>query len=622
MQRLLVLLLLASCLTPAFAAKVAILIGCNAYSHFNPLKCSVTAAGYQVYTMTGKEVDAKGAPLFDNVPSKGNIEHQLGVWAADRSYGVKDTLLFFFSGHGIRSRDGLDYLAPLDGVMKDDGVDFSSLVPMHLIYEQLRRSKAENLIIIADACRNEPGKSLEKSNGFGSSATKDITDIKSWGEQRVAWLYSCSEEQRSYEMPNGAGSYFTHFLTKGLNGEAATNGKVTASSLCAYVKERVRAAVAKAENGAQEPWFTFTNADPTAMVLADSIQKAPLSITITAPEALARGDELVCLGTEVTLTGYVSEAPGVELWYRGAKMPLGAVASELGAVRPFSQVLTGLQPGNHYDIALGLRDSAGRKVIKQLHIHCAQALVASNATPVSVNNKDGAELIFIPAGEFLMGSADSDKEGTTVEKPQHTVYLDAYYIYKNDVTVAQYRRFCAATGCRMPTPPKWGWLDDHPVVNVSWKDATQYADWAGTRLPTEAQWEKAARGVDGWIYPWGNDWDAGKAQCSHTEWGDAGKTAKVGSYPAGASPYGVMDMAGNVWQWCADFYDPNYYVKAMNRNPSGPRDVYGYVHVLRGGSWLEHNAGDFRTTNRYRNTNGGFESFGFRCVCDVKVCTN
>jgi formylglycine-generating enzyme required for sulfatase activity len=191
------------------------------------------------------------------------------------------------------------------------------------------------------------------------------------------------------------------------------------------------------------------------------------------------------------------------------------------------------------------------------------------------NHKDGAVMIFIPKGEFLMGSNDYDDE-----KPPHRVTLDDYWIYKFPVTVAQYRRFCQATGRQEPLPPNWGWQDDHPIVNVSWNDATAYATWAGVRLPTEAEWEKAARGTDGRRYPWGNEWDA--SRCNNWKTGPE-QTTPVGSYPQGVSPYGVHDMVGNVWEWCADWYGENYYRTAPSENPKGPG--WGQYRVLRGGSW-------------------------------------
>jgi len=224
------------------------------------------------------------------------------------------------------------------------------------------------------------------------------------------------------------------------------------------------------------------------------------------------------------------------------------------------------------------------------------------------NPIDGAVMLHIPAGEFLMGSNDYAEE-----KPQHRrVHLDAYWIYKYPVTVAQYRKFCGSTRREMPEEPKWGWREDHPVVNVSWDDAKAYADWAGVALPTEAQWEKAARGTDGRTFPWGNVWDPSKC---NNDVGDKGpkRTTVVGNYPDGTSPYGVLDMAGNVGEWCGDWYDAGYY-DAPRRNPTGPPS--GGKFVLRGGSWLNLDPTFFRCADRTTFDVPGYRSvyIGFRCA--------
>ncbi len=232
-----------------------------------------------------------------------------------------------------------------------------------------------------------------------------------------------------------------------------------------------------------------------------------------------------------------------------------------------------------------------------------------------INPIDGAEMVLVPAGEFLMGSRDDDKWAECVEKPQHKVYLDSYYIYKTEVTVAQYRKFCHATGRKnMPPKPKWGWIDNHPIVNVSWDDAKAYADWAGVKLPTEAQWEKAARGTDDRIYPWGNKWDAKKC-VNYTN--SNGITKPVGSISAGASPYGCLDMAGNVWEWCWDWYADDYYKNTPIKNPMGPG--IGELRVLRGGSWYGNYYISYsRCTFRYNCNPGNYDDDGgFRCASPV-----
>ena len=233
----------------------------------------------------------------------------------------------------------------------------------------------------------------------------------------------------------------------------------------------------------------------------------------------------------------------------------------------------------------------------------------------------GDTRIFIPAGEFLMGISEKDIEALLREYPnwqrsynteqlKRTIYLDSYSISKTPVTVAQYRLFCAITWRNMPPTPPWGWKDDHPIVNVSWEDAKAYCAWEGGNLPTEAEWEKAARGTDGRIYPWGNEWDGSKCANSVSP-NDLKSTMPVGSYQEGTSPYGVLDMAGNVWEWCLDVYSANYYKAAPDRNPVNTQK--GSFYTLRGGSFFNNEKIWFRASARndfYRFVIG----WGFRCV--------
>jgi serine/threonine protein kinase/formylglycine-generating enzyme required for sulfatase activity len=228
-------------------------------------------------------------------------------------------------------------------------------------------------------------------------------------------------------------------------------------------------------------------------------------------------------------------------------------------------------------------------------------------------------MVYVPAGEFIMGS----DEGDSHEQPVHTVYLDAFYIDKYEVTNAQYRKCVEAGACDAPSPTYYDDADyaQHPVVLVSWDDAHDYCRWAGKRLPTEAEWEKAARGKDRQVYPWGNTFDGSKLNfcdknCSHS-WKDASvddgytHTAPVGSYPAGASPYGALDMAGNVREWVADWYDQGYYSQSPYRNPKGPES--GQERVVRGSSWIT-SEDTIRAAFRGHVTNRGDDALGFRCA--------
>ena len=226
-------------------------------------------------------------------------------------------------------------------------------------------------------------------------------------------------------------------------------------------------------------------------------------------------------------------------------------------------------------------------------------------TQIMMSQKDGMELVYVPEGEFLMGSNEVDNE-----QPIHTVYLDAYWIDQTEVTNAMYEKCVEAGSCEKPSGLYFyeaGKYDDHPVVFVDWYQAEAYCEWAGRRLPSEAQWEKAARGDDGRTYPWGEGIDCGHAQYS----GCDGNTILVGSLPSGASPYGALNMAGNVYEWVADWYDENYYENSPYENPQGPSS--GGYRVLRGGSWGSDDMA-VRSANRYSRTPSHTgNGHGFRC---------
>ena len=232
---------------------------------------------------------------------------------------------------------------------------------------------------------------------------------------------------------------------------------------------------------------------------------------------------------------------------------------------------------------------------------------------------DGIIMVYIPPGKFTMGS--NDPAAYDNEKPPHTVYLDGYWLGKYEVTLAQYKAFISETGHQaLPSyVSKYSPGDNHPVTGVSREDAAAYCKWLSGKLgvrfnfklPTEAQWEKAARGTDARKYPWGNQ-KPDKILANFAS--KIGKTSPVGSYPQGASPYVLLDMAGNVWEWCIDWYDKNYYKSSPDKNPTGPKS--GTYRVLRGGGWGD-DAGYLRCSDR---GSGGpsvrYLSVGFRLCQD------
>ena len=231
---------------------------------------------------------------------------------------------------------------------------------------------------------------------------------------------------------------------------------------------------------------------------------------------------------------------------------------------------------------------------------------------------DPVSMITIPAGEFLMGSPEGI--GRQDERPQRSVYLDKFAIDQIEVTNERYMTFVKATGHRTPPNP-YGTgplvsvtgIEHLPVVQTTWYDAKAYCTWAKKRLPTEAEWEKAARGTDGRLYPWGNEPPTAKRANFDREWEDEKTLHPVGSMSDGDSPYGVKDMAGNAREWVSDWYDADYYQDAPKSNPPGP-DKKGVVRSIRGGSWHSP-ASDITTTARGR---GGFalqtHGTGFRCA--------
>jgi formylglycine-generating enzyme required for sulfatase activity len=264
---------------------------------------------------------------------------------------------------------------------------------------------------------------------------------------------------------------------------------------------------------------------------------------------------------------------------------------------------------------------------------------------------DGMIMVYVPAGEFLMGSVSDDPDSDRDESPRHLVSLDGFWIDGTEVTNAMFSHFVADTGYETDAEGKGGslvWNQDnnkeyleganwrhphgpastiqgleHPVSQISWHDAVAYCTWAGRRLQTEAEWEKAARGVNAQRFPWGDRGAAGNLlnfadRNLDVPWADTAVndgyqyTAPVGSYPNGASTYGALDMAGNVYEWVADWYDQDTYSLSTMVNPQGPQS--GDERVLRGGGWV---SGEIFTRSAFRNRlspDDSTDAYGFRCA--------
>jgi len=302
-------------------------------------------------------------------------------------------------------------------------------------------------------------------------------------------------------------------------------------------------------------------------------------------------------------------------------------------------------------------------------VACEQAPPSpSRAGETRIRPADDMVMVYVPTGEFEMGTSwlgsirrafsprDRERAGFGLyvfsnERPRHTVYLDAFWIDQTEVTVAMFRTFVEDTGYET-TAEQQGWgkpwtdrpdewpqvngadwqhprglgssaVDDHPVTQVSWEDAAAYCAWAGGQLPTEAQWEKACRGTDGRMWPWGNTYDANRlssceAQCPIERWKDDryddgyAFTAPVGSFPDGVSPYGALDMAGNLWEWVADWYADDYYGGSPYENPLGPDS--GTVRAMRGGAWYNTDVWVTCSVRHQNPPSDLYDDLGFRCA--------
>jgi formylglycine-generating enzyme required for sulfatase activity len=484
--------------------------------------------------------------------------------------------LFYYAGHGVQV-NGVNYLIPIGARLVKAADAKVHTVAAEQVLNSMEEAGNPTNIVILDACRNNP---------FPSRWPAARPGLAPMAAVRGALIAYATAPGAVAADGNGRNGTYTKYLLHTL---------AVPGLFIEQVFKHVRVAVEEETSGAQIPW-------ESSSLRGDLILHAAVATSSQVPEG-------------VTATPTQASAP--------TSAPTAASPPAPTSTLP-------------------------------------QALA-----PTLVGN-DGAEMVLVPAGTFLMGS--TEEEVTALlhqyrglrralfrdESPRHQVFVEAFYIDKYEVTNGRFQQFVQATGYRTQAEDagggkiratgngkeKWAsvpdasWrspkglgstiigLETHPVVQVTWKDAQAYCAWAGKRLPTEAEWEKAARGTDGRAYPWGNEPDHTLVnfcdrRCAFPErdtTADDGhaETAPVGSYEAGKNPYEVYDMAGNVWEWVADWYEAKYYQHSPDRNPPGP--TAGSQVVLRGGSWL-YPPPTFRVPTRAgvppdrRNNN-----IGFRCA--------
>jgi len=376
--------------------------------------------------------------------------------------------------------------------------------------------------------------------------------------------------------------------------------------------------------GAPELWSSYHNGDNLLFKKSDFLDPSGSHLF---QQLLRSPEPTVVLLTRIlrdACTGFRADVPDLE---RAIHATEGrTLPASVSSVSPVLSVPVSKSPVvsavHWWQEAISTQPTpSGRPVLPASPMFAA----ASFAQMRRVNPKDGANMIWIPAGEFKMG----DPKRGEFKK----VNLRGYYIYEKPVTVGQYRKFVeemqrqgkqiAGNEAKLPAPyfdtrwredydATWNWTED-PVVRITWVEAAAYAEWAGVRLPTEAEWEKAARGTDGRRFPWGDVFDNSKLWCSVTQ--RRYSTVPAGLFVGGASPFGVLDMAGNVFQWCSDWYDKDYPLSAPRNDPQGP--LTGQERVARGSAWSTRGSDSyFRAASRSKRSTPERRdhSLGFRCA--------
>lgn len=561
--------------------------------------------------------------LLNERATRREIERVLGS-TIRRAAKPEDRLFVFFATHGVTTvlphggEEG--YLLPYDADPEDLSVTALSMQHLKQIGQRI---PAKHMLVAVDACYG--GYSLVRAQ---APPVVDQRYLDLVSRSRVMQVLTAGRRDQPVIEDAGHG-VFTRKLLDGLGGHADVDGDglITLGELASWMHPRV----AQASEFKQDiQWGTLDGEGQFVFVRAGSqppsTSGGQLPSTTPTPAPAPGPAPIIISSVPVGSLTFSSRLPGVEVW--------------LGELRIGETQAAPLRVEN---IAVGtyrVRAIKGQKtwerevqVAANQRVNVVIDIEGLRDTPTPIKGEDAAEMVVIPAGEFWMGS----DEGEEKNRPRRRVHLDAYYLDRYEVTNAQFKAFLEAQGYsrqelwspegqpwrvktigtksgvtqpRYWTEPKWN-DPRQPVVGVSWYEADAYCRFVGRRLPTEAEWEKAARGPEGQRYPWGQGWELGRANTDETR---NGRTVAVGSYPTGVSPYGVHDMTGNVAEWVADRYRRDYYRVAPDRNPPGPAG--GDDRVVRGGSYDNKGKDASPVVRRDESADERSEKIGFRCAKD------
>jgi formylglycine-generating enzyme required for sulfatase activity len=621
-----VLLLAAFQHTPAWgeAQKWAVVIGIGQYK--DPAIPPLRFAGADAKAIYDFLVDPKGGGypqanvqmLLDQQATLTAVRSALGTQLARRAV-QGDAVFIYYAGHGPpeadlanREPDGYaKFLVPYDADAKDL---FATAINMAEVETFFSRIKAETVVLALDTCYSGAGSGRGFANlpagGRDISLKGDFLARLAQGKGR-AILTAADTNEVALELPDLGHGLFTYYLLEGLQGRADTQGRgfVTLQDVYAYVYDRV-ARQSRQVGGNQNPKLI---AQAVGEIILAGRPSSASSIAPPAPAPPTTAPPIALIPPPQPprpATGFLifqGTPAGTRVFLDGRDVGTVGQAPLRLEANAGSYALRLDAPGHK---AREARVEVKANTEQPIHFELERIIESLRAGTIERRGKDNAEMAYIPTGTFTMG--DTHGDGGDQEKA-HQVTIDGFWLDRTEVTNGQFARFVQAGNAAQGN---WRELasgkDQHPVVNVAWSDAVAYCRWADKRLPTEAEWEYAARGTDGREYPWGNTWEDNRARFS----GNRGNqtTAPVGSYPTGASPFGILDLAGNVAEWISSLYKPYPYNATDGREDlaaSGGR-------VDRGGSW-DYNPRYLRSANRFWNVPAYRDNnLGFRCAQDVK----